>query len=519
MAAKTGPAATPLLAALKAWREVLGPERVLAGGDDRLERAQSATFATTQRSVALLEPGNRDEVAACLGIAQRYQVPVYPISTGCNWGYGSRVSPQDGVVLLSLARLNRIVDYSEDLAYVTVEPGVTFRMLAEFLLRQGSGLMPPLTGTTPDASLIGNVLERGIGKGPYEDMAAHSCGYEVILPTGQILRTGLAGFPNAVAAPLRAHGPGPSLQGLFNQSNLGVVTRMTLWLEPVPRWRQRVFFSVPDPAQLPAVINGLRGLLLRSGTSLQAELINDYRVLAMNQPFPFAVCDGAAALPRHWVADALGPWGGARWFGCATLWADGAEELEWRRRRLSAALAGTTGRWVDEEPGPGYDPASDLQDGLRSVYWRKRRPVPADPDPDRDGCGVIWLAPVLPLLGPEAAAALEEIEAAVLQAGFEPFVSLRMVGGRSGQAVVGLIYDREQPEADARALRCHQTLRGLLQCRGLFPYRLGLLDMDQPPVAADGSEALLRALGHLLDPHGILAPGRYLPSSPAEEAP
>ena len=58
-------------------------------------------------------------------IANRWKVAVYPISSGRNWGYGSRVPAADGCVLLDLGRMNQIVDFNEELGYVTVEPGVT----------------------------------------------------------------------------------------------------------------------------------------------------------------------------------------------------------------------------------------------------------------------------------------------------------------------------------------------------------------------------------------------------------
>src|ERR1051325_3562235 len=102
--------------ALAAWRELLGPEHVVTGGP-RLELAERATFATTQSYLAVIEPKDRDEVAACLRIAVRYGVPLYPVSRGLNWGYGFSVAPQGGTVLLSLARLDRVVEFSEELAY------------------------------------------------------------------------------------------------------------------------------------------------------------------------------------------------------------------------------------------------------------------------------------------------------------------------------------------------------------------------------------------------------------------
>lgn len=490
-------------AALAAWRDLLGSDRVLVDGG-RLALAGQATFLTTQRVPAMLEPADRDEVAACLRIAHRYRVPVYPVSAGRNWGYGSRVPPRDGTVLLSLARLNRILDFSEELAYVTVEPGVTYRALAAYLAERGSGLMPPVTGTSPDASLIGNAVERGIGKGVYEEMSARTCGYEVILPTGETVHTGFAGYPGAVTGPLRGAGPGPALQGLFVQSNLGVVTRMTLWLDPAPAWRQHLFFPVADMDRLAAVTDSLRGLLLRSGNGLQAEVVNDYRVVAMNRQFPYGEVDSGRVLPREWVQESMGP-GYARWYGRLTLWAESREELDCRCRRVTD----TVGPLLCGEPGPGFDP-EDMPGGVPSTYWRKRMPVPADPDPDRDGCGVIWLAPVLPMAGAPAAAALEQMEETMLAHGFEPFISLRMVGGRAMQAIVNMAYDREEAGADERALQCHGALRALLNEHGLVPYRLSLLDMESPLAVSGESEALLRSLKGLLDPHGVLAPGRYI---------
>ena len=500
-----------LRAALAAWREALGPEQVINAGE-RLRLANQATFETAQRSEAILEPADREEVAACLRIARRFGVPLYPVSTGRNWGYGSAVPARGGCVLLSLRRLDRVVDFHEELAYVTVEPGVTFRRLAAFLKERGSRLLPPLSGAGPDASVVGNVIERGIGKGPYEDMAARSCAYEVVLATGRVVRTGFAGLPGAAAAPLRAHGPGPSLQGLFNQSNLGVVTRLTLWLDPAPAWRQLVVFPVRDAEGLAGVVDSLRAPLQRNGRGLQVELLNDYRLLAASRQFPYEEFDGLAPLPRGRVAEGLRPWGDARWAGGATLWADSLEELELRRRALRSSLGQRVERLHCEEPAPGDD-ISLAQDGLRPAYWRKRAHMPADAHPDRDRCGVLWLTPVVPMLGPAAAEVVGHIEETMFGHGFEPFISLRLTGGRSIQAVTGLFYDRDEPGADARAALCHAALRETLYRRGLYPYRLGLCDMDSLPAGDDGGAELLRGLKALLDPQGILAPGRYVPPS------
>src|SRR5262245_56982322 len=145
--------------ALREWAWVIGNDHVIHDSAT-LDLASTATFATRPRVHAILRPASREEVQQCVRIANRLRVPIFPISSGKNWGYGSRVPTQDGV-LLELGRLNRILDFDEQLGYVTLEPGVTQAQLYAFLRERQSGLWMDATGASPDCSIIGNTLERG----------------------------------------------------------------------------------------------------------------------------------------------------------------------------------------------------------------------------------------------------------------------------------------------------------------------------------------------------------------------
>ena len=136
--------------------------------------------------------------------------------------------------LIDLARLNRIVGFDEDLAYVTLEPGVTQRQLHRFLTDRRSKLWMDATGASPDCSIIGNTMERGFGHTPMGDHCGAACGLEVVLPDGSFLRTGFGRFEGPHTTPVGRYGVGPSLDGLFAQSNLGIVTQMSVWLMPGP---------------------------------------------------------------------------------------------------------------------------------------------------------------------------------------------------------------------------------------------------------------------------------------------
>ena len=89
---------------------------------------------------------------------------------------------------------------SKALAYVTVEPGVTFAALHAFLRARGSRLFASTTGGSPHASVVGNALERGDGSGPYGDRLQHACALEVVLPTGEVVHTGHDRFEGARSA-------------------------------------------------------------------------------------------------------------------------------------------------------------------------------------------------------------------------------------------------------------------------------------------------------------------------------
>lgn len=495
--------------ALEAFRGALGGAHVVTD-PAALRSRERATFAAGKRIPAVLYPGDRSEVQACMRIAGRLHVPVYPVSAGRNWGYGSSVPAADECVLISLERMDRIVELDERLAHVTVEPGVTFRRLSDFLRERGSRCTFARTGGSPDGSLIGNALERGIGRGLSGDRLSHVCGLEVVLPSGACLHTGMARFDGASSAALHRWGVGPALDGLFTQSGFGIVTRMTLWLDVGAPRDHSFSFRLRDPARLPGLVEVLRELLLSRALALSVALYNDYRVLSMLEQFPF---DPAAARPpspgdaRHRLERRLR---GAAWLGEGALSSASEEHARAGLEALGAALRDHVEHLRFREGSAraasrGGSPAGSIS----SVYWRKRTPVPADPDPDRDGCGVLWCAPVVPFAGEHVARAAELSRATVLAHGFEPGLSVQCVTARCVYLVASILYDREVPGEDERAMACHRALQRLLVDAGYPPYRLGIQDMGALPASSDDYDATVAALRRALDPGGILAPGRY----------
>src|SRR4051812_18740685 len=269
---------TDLQAAMIGWRQAVGAEQIDTS-PAALARVNRATFATESSSVAILTPRDREQTAACLRIASSHKVPIHPVSTGRNWGYGSAVAPNDGSVLLSLAGLDRIVRHDEELGYVTLEPGVTFRQLWQFLRERGSRLLAPVTGSSPNTSVVGNILERGILKGFYTGMADRVCGCEGLLANGETIR-------------LSAGAAGPLLLGLLPQANFAVITELTIRLDPAPLLHQFAAVYLRDMEETANCIDTMRDVLQRDASRIRLELMNDYRFLTQTSQFPYGEFDG-----------------------------------------------------------------------------------------------------------------------------------------------------------------------------------------------------------------------------------
>ena len=175
-------------------RSVRGPSKSAQGREFVIVSSEAsrkrlpATFATTQHVPALLRPGSRAELQACLAVARRFSIAVYPISSGNNWGYGSRVPVADGSVVIDLeAAPDRIVDFSEEMGWVTVEPGVTQQQLFDYLSSRKSRLWLDATGSTPESSIVGNTMERGFGHTPVWRACSATCvrSRSKVLPDGE----------------------------------------------------------------------------------------------------------------------------------------------------------------------------------------------------------------------------------------------------------------------------------------------------------------------------------------------
>lgn len=238
--------------ALRAFEKAIGTEWVFSKEEDvKLYRDAYSPFGgETQEYVAsaAVAPGTAEEVQEVVRIANKYRIPLYAISTGKNLGYGGAAPSYSGSVVVDLKRLNRIIEVDESQAYCIVEPGVSYFDLYEYL--QEHKLKLWIDCPEPGwGSLVGNALDRGAGytSTRFRNHFDAHCGMEVVLPNGELMRTGMGALPESKTWGLYKTGFGPWVDGMFSQSNFGIVTKMGFWLMPEP---EAVLRCTVDASQL-----------------------------------------------------------------------------------------------------------------------------------------------------------------------------------------------------------------------------------------------------------------------------
>src|SRR4029077_18841292 len=161
-----------------------------------------------------------------------------------------------GSVVLDLKRMNRVLEIDAELGCALVEQGVTFFDLFNALQAAGGKLWisTPAPGW---GSVIGNALEHGVGYTPYGVHAETMCGMEVVLADGEVVRTGMGGVPASKEWQVFKYGYGPVWDGLFTQSNFGIVTKMGVWLMPEPPAVANFAIGVPNYDDLAIFVDTL----------------------------------------------------------------------------------------------------------------------------------------------------------------------------------------------------------------------------------------------------------------------
>ncbi|MGW7292387.1 FAD-binding oxidoreductase [Streptomyces xiamenensis] len=209
-------------------REGLPAEAVLTDADVLTSYAHDmASFCPAGTPAAVVLPREVEQVRHVLRVASELRVPVVP--QGARSGLSGAANAVDGCVLLSLVRMNRVLDIDPVNRIAVVEPGVVNAELSKAVAGHGLAY-PPDPSSWEQCTIGGNI---GTGAGglccvKYGVTAEYVLGLDVVLADGRLLSTGRS-TAKGVA--------GYDLTRLFvgSEGTLGVVVRAVLALKPAPR--------------------------------------------------------------------------------------------------------------------------------------------------------------------------------------------------------------------------------------------------------------------------------------------
>ena len=502
-----------LSGALEAFADAVGPDAVLTSDEELREFRDPFAYESWDdyTASAVVMPTTVEQVQEVVRAANRFKVPLWTHSTGRNNGYGGPAPRVKGSVIVSLRNMNRVLEIDEECAYAVVEPGVRWFDLYEAIKAGGHRLMVSIADLGW-GSVIGNTLDHGVTYLPTGvDMAA-PCGMEVVLPDGELMRTGMGAMEGNRAWHVYKRGLGPSPDQMFMQSNYGIVTKMGVWLNPYPECYMPLWLRVWNEDDLPAVVDTLRVLMLDGTIRMVPQIMNAMLLGSVfssrdqwwqeETPIPDDVIDRMA---RELEV--------GRWLMRFALYED-EDVADLKLAKIKKAFeripgADVWGSKVAPEDIPKLEhPAELVQGGVPNLGWNQMTAWYGG----EEG-GHIGFSPVAPLTGRDAVALRDLLRGLVeKEAGLDYIASLLPVNARSFIHITLVIFDTKDEAQSRRAYDTSKLLVREAAKRGYGVYRAHLDFMDLAAEQYSFNDHAYRrfteTIKDALDPNGILSPGQ-----------
>jgi glycolate oxidase len=218
---------------------------------------------------AVARPRSTKSVSTILRFATRHRIAVTP--RGAGHGYVGGCVPLRGGIVLSLERMNRILEISGGDFVAVVQPGVITATLQDTVEKQGL-YYPPDPASRGESFIGGNIATNAGGPRclKYGVTRDYLLGLEVVLADGAVVRLGGRTHKNKT---------GFDLHRLFvgSEGLLGVVTEATLKLLPLPPYRANLAIGF---GSMRAAVRALHGILHAGFLPTALELADAFTLAA-----------------------------------------------------------------------------------------------------------------------------------------------------------------------------------------------------------------------------------------------
>ncbi len=463
-------------------KEKLGRDAVLsdAGGYARAGR--------TPLGVAL--PQDIEQLRAILSIAAENKLSLWVLPNAAANGGVVGAAPDRDILVIDQSRMNSIVEVNTKGAYALVEPGVSYLQLNDHLEQNNTGLWVDCDRNGLH-SVSGSIGAREFGYTAYGDHTMMQCGMEVMLADGELVRLGMGAMPKSNTWQLAKYAYGPYLDGLFTQSNLGIVTKMGVWLMPAPPAYQPFAVTLKGDSDLAQALEILR--------SLKVNMIIPNTVVISNPVLdaaPFSARDEFLRGSEVDSAQVAERYGLGRWTLYGALY-NTPPNVEVLWPMVSGAFAGIEGATVLDLNTRTAGPVL----AGREAMMRGR------PSPDYDklnnwhGDSCLYAGFVAPIDGRQALK-MNKLAGDIVRDNGLDYLTEYAVGWRSIIQRVYLAYPRA---AEARALTCLETLIDTMAKRGFGVSHISPGHLHKALAAYDnpGMAELRNRLKQALDPDNL----------------
>ncbi|MBC7911108.1 MAG: FAD-binding protein [Pyrinomonadaceae bacterium] len=444
--------------------EIVGAEHVLVDPERVEPYAQDAVKEKFPPEAVVL-PRTAQEIAAILKLANEARFPV--TARGGGVGYTGGAVPVEGGIVIGTDRMNEIREINADDLYVIAEPGVTTYALQQ-AVEAHNLFYPPDPASYKTSFLGGNIAENagGMRSAKYGVTKHYVLGLEVVMPTGEIIRTGGKTSKNVV---------GFDLTGLIcgSEGMLGIITEAILKLLPLPEATRTVRATFKTMREACACVTRFTRARV---TPVAIEVLDRNAIRAVETEFAFGLDQNAGAI--------------------LIVSVDGAvAEVEHASRVVEKAL----------REGSGYDVMRAVTREEEDRLWDVRRAL----SPAMKKFGTLKLNEDVVVPRSRVPELIERVEA--IGQSHKTFV-VNFGHAGDGNIHVNFMCEREDKEAVRRARDAvRETFAVAIELGGTISGEHGIgyvkapyLDMAVDTATIETMKRIKRAL----DPNGILNPGK-----------
>ena len=449
-------------------QSIVGADNLRADEESRIKYGTDALKRGRAADLIVL-PQNTGEVAAVVRACVEHRIPMVP--RGAGTGYTGGAVPTSGGVVISLERMNRILEIDEANLIAIVEPNVITGDLQDAVEKVGL-FYPPDPASLRQSVIGGNVAECAGGPRAfkYGTTKRYVLALEAVLPTGEVIHTGSKAVKNVVGYDLTQ-----LLVG--SEGTLAIITKITLRLVPKPPSRATLSASFKTVRH---AVDAVSALIARRAVPAAIELVDE---------------DSLRAVESYVGRPVVPPGAGALLIvECDGTAAGVEEEIEnvGEACRATAAL-GVTRAANDDERDALWHVRRQLSLALRATGLLKINHdvvVPRGRVPE-----------------------LFDVIAELKQRHALRIASFGHAG--DGNIHVNLMVNKDDPQERARAAQAERELfERVVSLEGSISgeHGIGFAKARYLPIELSADEiALMKRLKTAFDPNGILNPGKIFP--------